>query len=155
MNGMKLNTTQQAITSSRRQLVARFRLRQMSQRDIVEELAKAGHQNPRTDQPWSLGTVNGDIKALEADWKAQALRDTAILKGLRLAELSEVKRLAWRKEDLATILKAIKQECELLGLDAPIKVDIEADVRAFARARGRDEEEAVRQAMEIVNGRAG
>ncbi len=52
------------------------------------------------------------------------------------------------------VLKVMERRAKLLGLDAPTKIDIEAEVREFARAMGRDEAEAVKQAIEIINGRA-
>lgn len=48
------------------------------------------------------------------------------------------------------VLSCIDRRIKLLGLDAPIKIDISEKVRTVAREMGLDEEEAVREAQRII-----
>jgi hypothetical protein len=45
--------------------------------------------------------------------------ETSVLKGRILAQLHEVRRQAWADENLTTILRALKQEAVLFGLQGP------------------------------------
>jgi hypothetical protein len=125
VNIMALNNSREAIIAQRRRHVASLAARQLTQREIVASLEKLGCVNERPGKdpkPWDLATVNHDLKALRQEWRELAQQDTATLQAQRLAELSEVKRRAWADEDLGIVLRAIKQEAEMLGLDAPQKV---------------------------------
>lgn len=51
---------------------------------------------------------------------------------------------------LAAVLDCIDRRIKLLGLDAPIKIDIAEKVRAVAREMGIDEDEAVKEAQRII-----
>lgn len=156
---MGLNTADQDAIDHRRCAVARLRLRGLSQREIVTALAADGVVNPDTKEPYSLGTVNADVQALTRQWKTEATKATAILKGSLLAELREVRRAGWAGAgdpavttallaalddgdatvraaaarslgavglpDLTNILRALKQESELVGADeAPPAVGV-------------------------------
>lgn len=113
----------QALIDKRRELVARLVVRGLSRRDITDAL---GRQlvNPDTGGPFSLGTVHNDIKALEAEWQAEAQRDIQEHKARLLAELREVARQGWQAQNYELVLKTTAQIRALLGLDAPIKTDI-------------------------------
>lgn len=115
LNTMPLNTSQDAIIDNRRRLVASLRLRGATQREIVNQLDLNGQRNPKTGKPWSLGIVNSDLQALEAQWKSEAAKDISDHKARQLAELGEVKRAGWGVKDLSSVLRAIKQEAEILG----------------------------------------
>lgn len=117
------NGSQQAIIDHRRRQVAYLRLRGATQREIESGLAAQGIINPDTRQPWSLGTINSDIKAMEREWKEAAQKDISEHKARMLAELEETKRAAWAGKDLSIVLRALKQEAELFGLDEPYKVE--------------------------------
>lgn len=121
---MALNSSQDAIIDNRRRQVASLRLRGLTQREIMAALEKNGVINPHSGNSWQLGTINGDIKALEAEWHKEAIADIQEHKARVLAELSEVKRAAWGSKEYKTILDALKQERDLLGLDMPTKVDV-------------------------------
>jgi hypothetical protein len=115
-------------------LVARLRLRGMSQREIQHRLSLPGEDgrlvafNPATGKPWSLGTINFDCKALDKQWQEAAAEAIADRKARLLAESDEVKREAWRAGDLRTVLAAMKQEREMLGLDQPLQVKQDAEL---------------------------
>jgi hypothetical protein len=121
---MPLNNSQEDIIAHRREAVARLRLRHLSQREICAKLAEEGIINIEENKPWSLGTINLDLKSLDAQWKRQAMNHVTAKKGLLLAEYYEVLRVAWQSDDLAIILRACKQIAELLGLDAPERTEI-------------------------------
>ena len=115
-------------------------------------------RNPDTGKPWSHGTIHDDIKALEKQWRAEALKDVGIHKARVLAEIRAVRAAAWMipgihfTDGLRIVLMSIKQECELLGLDEPTKLDITERIREMAKEEGWDPEEAVREAQHIING---
>ena len=158
-NGMKANSKGwAAIVDARRRLVAQFRLRHLTQREICEALSKSvapGSRNPETNGPWSLFTINADCQALERQWQAEALGDTIKLKANVLAERREARRKAWQDGDLKWVLQSLKQECDLLGLNAPTKIDIEQRIRQMAVENGFDPDEAVKEAQRVINASRG
>lgn len=147
---MARNIAQRDIVADRQRRVAQMRLRHMSLREITRGLETLGVRNERTGRPWGLATIFRDMAALDALWRSEALADTSKVKARLWAEIREVRRAAWVASDLSTVLRGIKQECELLGLDAPTKYDFEARVRVMAEAQGLDADEAVREAQRIL-----
>ena len=121
---MALNGSQQAIIDKRRTLVARARLKGATQREIVEALAKQRYVNPDTGKPWSLGTINYDLRAIRKQWREDAKQDISEYTADQLAELREVRRKAWQDNDLSVVLKSLAQESKLLGTDAPTKTEL-------------------------------
>lgn len=124
LNKKVLNTADEAIIAHRRELVARARLRGATQREIVAGLAEAGHLNPETNEPWSLGTINADLKALQADWRRESKKVIDHHKARQLAELGEARRQAWHDNDMPSVLRALNMEMALLGTEAPKKQEI-------------------------------
>jgi hypothetical protein len=138
------------LIEARRARVAELRLRRLTTRDIAVRLAEEQILNPETGESWSHVTVAEDLKALTAQWRREALADTAPIKAELWAELREVRRQAWEAGDLTTVLRALKQEAELLGLDAPLKVELEARIRELAAREGLDVEEAIEEARRVL-----
>lgn len=120
---MALNTAHEAIEARRLELVASFRLRKFTQREIQEKVAEV-LKNPATDEPYSLGTINADIKKLEREWRKAAAAATEQHKAQQLAELQEVKRQAWATNDLTVVLRAIGAEIDITGTKAPAQTEI-------------------------------
>lgn len=147
---MPRSTADQAIAEERRRRVAYHRLRRLTEREIAAALEAEGLRNPATDEPWTHVTVHRDLVALAGQWRSEALADTAPIKAELWAELREVRRAAWAANDFATVLRALKQEAELLGLDAPLKVDLEARIRELAARENLDPEEAVEEARRVL-----
>ena len=116
------NGSRKATIDNRRRAVAGMRLRHLTQREIVTQLPKMDILNPDTGEPYSLGIVNSDLKALHKQWQEDAAQDTSVLVAMTRAELEEVRRKAWANNELAIVLRSLRQECDLLGLDAPTKV---------------------------------
>ncbi len=124
---MALNSSEIDIRDHRREAVARLRLKGNTQREICIKLAEEGIVNPETDEPWTVGTICTDLKALEKIWKQNAINHIAEKKGQMFAEYEEIKRVAWKEKDFNAILRACKQQCELLGLNAPEKQELSTD----------------------------
>lgn len=116
---MTLNSSHRAIIEQRREAVARLRVRGRSIREIQAEMAAEGLVNPADGEPWSVGTVTGDIKALEKRWQAAAAADIAAHKARQLARLEEHYREAWTAADLREVRENVKLSMALLGTEAP------------------------------------
>lgn len=115
-----------ALVEARRHKVGQLLLRGLTQREIERALATQKIHNPQTRKPWSLGTVNADIKILEQEWREQALKDRAEMKADVAAELEYLKRTAWANGDHELVRKLLKDKRDMFGLDEPITVDMRA-----------------------------
>jgi len=124
---MALNTAQDAIEAKRLELVAALRLRGRTQREIQQALA-GQMLNPATNGPYSLGTINGDIKRLEKQWRKAAADTIEEHKARQVAEIAEVKRQAWTDKDTGAVLRAIDLEANILGTKAAARSDINATI---------------------------
>lgn len=107
------------IVEDRRREVAILRRRRLTLRQIVQALDAAGRRNPRTNAPWGLTVIHGDIKALEEQARADAMRETIEHKAENLASLKELERIAWEERRYEDVRKVLKDQRDLLGLDAP------------------------------------
>lgn len=99
-------------------------LRGLTQREIVRALERQRIVNPKTGEPYSLGTVNADLQALEAEWEEAALEVRSKKKARTAAELQELKRAAYADRDYKLVAEIIKQERALFSLDEPIQVQV-------------------------------
>ncbi len=120
---MALNTSNGAIEAKRLESVAALRLRGRTQREIQQALA-AQLLNPVTGEAYSLGTINGDIKKLERNWRKAAADTIDEHKARQLAEIGEVKRQAWNDKDAALVLRAIDTEANILGTKAAVRQEV-------------------------------
>ena len=84
--------------------------------------------NPATNEPYSLGTINGDIKRLEKQWRKAAADTIEEHKARQVAEIAEVKRQAWTDKDTGAVLRAIDLEANILGTKAAVRSDINATI---------------------------
>src|SRR5689334_2485011 len=103
---MPLNTSKRMLVEARRSRVAKLRIGQgKTQREI------AAHLNV------SLGTVNRDMKALEAQWLNNAQLDMETFRARQLAEIEQIKRWAWLEVMepgmMRALLQAIKLEAQI------------------------------------------
>ncbi len=105
----------------RRMRVASLVLRQLNQREIVEALGRV-MVNPETGKPYSLGTINSDIRHLRTEWRQKAISDLDEHRSRVWAELQEVKREAWAQKNLKAVLACLAQERALLKLDGELPV---------------------------------
>lgn len=111
MGRKQINTYRHDEIAKRREDVARLRLRGYTQRQIGEQLNI------------SAATVNHDLAYLQGEWRQSALASLEEHKTQVLAELEEVKRASWAVKDMHAVLKALKAISDLLGLDAPVRVE--------------------------------
>lgn len=99
-------------------------LRGLTQREIERALATQKIHNPDTRKPWSLGTINADVQAMEAEWREQSLKSLAERKARVAAELEYLKRSAWADKDYELVRKLLKDERDMFGLDEAIEVNL-------------------------------
>ena len=102
----------------RRMRVARLRLRGLTYCEISLKLFEEGLANDEGN-PFSDSTIGEDMAAIEKVWRESTQADLEDHKARVFAEIQEVKRVCWSHEEPDTdgILRAIKQERALLGID--------------------------------------
>jgi len=121
MKGIKnLNSSEKDAAGERQELVAHYRLRGASIREITAQLAKAHPTivNPRNGLPYSQHRIFKDLQEIKEEWKRRACESMDAHIARILAELAEVKREAWSRKDITRVIKAISQECRVLGIDS-------------------------------------
>lgn len=134
------------IQAERRRKVAALRVRGMTLREITRALPLGENPvlNLETGRPFNQATVQRDVKELEAQWKAEAVEDIGVLKGRHLAELAEVRRVAWAQGQLYFVLESLKQTASILGLNAvqgvPYGADVNVNIANFDLGRLSDSE---------------
>jgi hypothetical protein len=109
---MALNTSVKDNAVARREKVAKLRLRGLSQAAIADALNV------------SVGTINRDLKILLAQWREAAQVSIADHLAQQVAELREVRRVAWAEKDLRTVLRAVETEAKLVGTMRPPTIQI-------------------------------
>ncbi len=125
------NTSPETVMNLRRQRVAQLRVMGLTQRDIWKALAQGDAQgtgriiNPKTREPYSLGTINNDIQTLEQEWRDEAAKDTALHQSRQLAEIQAIKVKAFSQQNPELALKAINTEIKLLGTAAPQRIELD------------------------------
>lgn len=114
---MALSTANQDAIELRREQVAHLRLQGLSAREIADRLSKGPKKlvNPDTNEPYTHTTILSDLKALKKTWMKSANTATGEHVARQLAEIQEIKRLAWRQRDGDLALKAVEKEMKLLG----------------------------------------
>jgi len=122
----------------RQRVVSSAKLRGMPSTDIATLLADKGILNPRTNNPWSVATINKDIIELEAVWRDEMFSNISDHRARVLAELKETKAAAWRSGKLSLVLKAIDQEVSLLGLNELERIGIEIALTNLFRGFPKD-----------------
>lgn len=123
------NNANERLIEQRREIVARLHLRKLSYREIEAALAAQGLVNPDNGKPYTYGTIKNDIDYLRTQWRENAAQDFAQRRADQLAEIEELRRLGWKKEDTKIILRAIELEAKLLGTTAPEKVDTTVSIK--------------------------
>lgn len=93
-----------------------MRCRGLTEREISAALVEHGIHV-------SFVTVHKDLQVITAGWKQSAQASIGEHKAKQAAKLEEVERQAWAQKKLDIVLRAIKQQAELLGLDAPVKTE--------------------------------
>ncbi len=110
----------------------------------------------------SAKTVNFDIKALRHQWLQESLLDIEEWRAQELASLAADEqmwraRMAQAADDLPLrlqiydrIFRIGERRARILGLDQPVRIDIDMLIRQLAVQMGYDPEEAVATAAEVI-----
>jgi len=122
---MTLKRSDEHLIVLRRKAISQAKLRGMTLNQIAVWLEEEGLTNPETNQPWSITTISNDLKEIEAEWKGQMLVDITDHRARVMAEFGEVKNAAWKAGKLDTVLRALKGEIDLLGLNELERMDKE------------------------------
>ena len=109
----------------RQSIVAQALVKGFKISDIVLYLEQKGVINSKNNKPYTLSTVWSDIQALTKQWESQSFKAINMAKSRVWAEIQEVKKIGWSNNDMDIVLKAIKQERELMGLDEKSKTGID------------------------------
>ena len=113
---MALNNSQQDVIAKRRENVARLRLRGMSMEEICDGLSRIGIVNEGNNgKPFTRATIKADLDAMKEEWRKNAGVDTNEHRTRQYAEIQEIKRFAWTKQDGSLALSALDKEMKLLG----------------------------------------
>lgn len=112
---------------------------------------KAGRTVTQLAADWGVshGTVRKDIDYAFTLLKQSVMQDATDLRALQLERLQQMfgaiypAMLAGDTAAANTVLGILKREADLLGLDAPKKIDIEGRLRAMAEAEGFDPDQAI------------
>ena len=113
------------IKLKRRNEISKLLLKGNKLTEIQEILPTKGIINPHTQKPYTLSMLSVDLKELTAQWAEQSYDNIAACKRRVWAEIQAVKKEAWKEKQLDVVLKAIKSERELLGLDEIVKGGID------------------------------
>jgi len=91
--------------------------------------------------------------------RAAELRDTDLAVVLEAVRLDSIQEAHWEAattgqntKSAELILKVMERRSKLVGLDAPVRIDIEDHIRKTATALGLDPDEAVLEAKQIKTG---
>lgn len=145
----------------RRALVAKLRLRGFTLDAIALKLLEAGISNPFTGKAYSKVTIKKDLDAMKEEWRRVAADDIEVHQQRQLAEIAEVKTMAWSDRDGALALRAIDLEMRLLGTKAPDKLDVNMNINyslvielvEAIKSEGDDYERVFRRLIELSRAR--
>lgn len=138
-----------AMIVKRREAVAQLRLRGATVREIAEKLPLAPLYiiNRQTGRPFTHTTVVNDLKAVEQEWRANAVRSRAVHKAELLAEIEAAKRMAWQTSDYNVLARFLKMKADLLGLDEPLQLDLSWKNELIERGLDATDANAIFEAM--------
>lgn len=132
-------------------LVAEGIARQLSVRKIVDFLESRGSVNPKTKKAWTIPTIHNDITELEARWREIAFKSVDDHKIAVWNEIKHIKKAGWENEDYELILKALKLEIDLFGLNEPFTfAGVVTDALTIEKWKDQAEER-MEKALEAVN----
>lgn len=77
---------------------------------------------------WSLGTLAKDIKVQNRVWENAVNADVIRHRALLIAEMEQVKKRAWEKDDMKGVVSGADRQIEILGLKQPERVEIKHGV---------------------------
>jgi hypothetical protein len=130
----------------RQEAVGRYLVMGYTQLEIAEALEKEKITNPETGQPYDRTTIGKDIAAVNRKWKTSTKASIEQHRARQLAELSELKRVGWKKDNPALVLNALTHESRLTDTSAPIRINIDlvSSLWDALEKRGRDPEQVLK-----------
>lgn len=142
----------QAVIDLRRDIVASLVARGMRQTEIAKQLAtptivRNGKEqpnpsyliNPESGEPFDKATIHRDVTALKAGWRKSAAFNADEFFGRQLAEIEEVKRRMWAKDDAWGVARAIELEMKLTGTAKPERKEVKLDDNQFKQMQSAKE----------------
>ena len=117
------------LVESRRKIIAHFRVRGMTLREISDELRKDGIYNERTGKNISEATIFLDLKDMHKKFVQQQMNSMGELKAKQLMELDEVKKACLNAGKFSDYINALKHEAKILGLDMPEVINHTIDIK--------------------------
>ena len=133
MGRKRNNNTKPEVIARRQDIVATLTARRYSQREIatiMQTPPPPGHDgryfflNPVDNLPWSLATVNADVQAIREQWRANAQKSFGDRQADLLAEIQEVRKRGWQKDEMGTVQRSIDQEAGIFGVTAPQQLEL-------------------------------
>jgi hypothetical protein len=118
--------------NARRDKVSELDIKGFSPAEIQERLEEEGIVNPNTGKPWRVETIYRDLRVLREGWKSLNFGAVEHHRARVWSELQLVKRFAWKREDMRTVLGAIGQERDLLNLDSEKRQRHEVFIKGYA-----------------------
>lgn len=104
----------------------------MTQRAIVRALKENGFINPETQAPYSLSTINTDIKRLKKEWRKRRDASTDTWLAEELSSLDVLEQKAWAAKEYDLVLKIKARRSKYLGLDKPAQLNLQVDYNALS-----------------------
>lgn len=109
-------TTGALAGKKRREFIAQSLLiYNLTQAEMVDALAEAGHVNPKTGEPWSIGTINRDVSILRQEWETNAAASYDQHVQVQLGKIHQAQAEAWSRGDLDAFARFMEQEMKLTG----------------------------------------
>lgn len=78
----------------------------------------------RTGQPFSRWAILRDLKVLREEWARNHKEENEEAQHFLLAQVQEVNKLGWQKDDGRLVLEAIREEYRMRGLEPPQRVHL-------------------------------
>ena len=132
----------------------RITLRALKAYDL--RLTGMSYRNIGTELKVSRQTAFTDVMKVMEEIKEETRQSARHYRDIMLASLDELQAAAWTKAvggnqtAILNVMRIMERRAKLLGIDAPIKVDIEGQIREFAIKQGIDPDRAVEEGTQIV-----
>ena len=123
---------------------------------LVLELRLAGASYTQIQSEVGFKGPSGVHYALKRAMERNTIEGTDQLRALECGRLDKMQAAIWPQvlrgdaEAVRTVIRIMQRRALMMGLDAPIKIDIEARIREDAIAEGLDPDECVTTAMRII-----
>ena len=104
----------------------------------------------------SYATAFRDVAAVMEELKEETRVEARNYREIELKRLDQLQAGSWSfavagdQKAVLNVMRIMERRAKLLGIDAPIKVDIEGQIREFAIKQGIDPDRAVEEGTQIV-----